>query len=317
MDIRDKERLALSSAVATVVYAVLFLFLNPLEWLGNMGFREPIGPLTVQLDAAPVVTSEYRQVQKEPEKPPEPVEPPETVKPPEPQRTPAPASRTPAPPASVQSAPQVPSFELKRSVEDLTDSPVAGTPIRTATGGTVSTAPPSPDPSETRTGGPTSESSVEYAPVQAPPRESVQPVTAAPESRILSEDALGSVDAALSSPQTAPRTDVPRTESQTRPFQTDVPIDLEDLKARRDIRLFVEPEIPSSVQRAGVKSYEVLVTFDLLDSGIVTNVIISRGTDIGEFDGNIRTAITRWRFVPVGESSGSVRVTLRYVITVE
>jgi TonB family protein len=94
------------------------------------------------------------------------------------------------------------------------------------------------------------------------------------------------------------------------------PVTLEDLQARRKLLTRVEPDIPAELARGLPPTLNLQVSFELLPSGLITGLQITRSSGNTDIDSIVREAIRKWRFQAVPESAGSVRVWVQYTITV-
>ncbi len=94
------------------------------------------------------------------------------------------------------------------------------------------------------------------------------------------------------------------------------PIDIETLTAKREALHMPKPEIGSDLAENLPRVWEVVVSFTLLPSGYITDLNIEPDSGNTEVDSIIENTIRTWRFEPVDEAAGSVKVLARYRIRV-
>jgi TonB family protein len=133
------------------------------------------------------------------------------------------------------------------------------------------------------------------------------------ESSSISDDQRERISSIQTSTPTSSRTTSTQPEEQRDATQSQFE-SLEELtENRRPIGDLAEPEIPEDVKRGGRQIFEVVVSFELTDGGIVRNVEFVQPPESRDLERNIRQALLKWTFVPANES---VTVRLKYVIEV-
>jgi len=94
------------------------------------------------------------------------------------------------------------------------------------------------------------------------------------------------------------------------------PVDFETLSAYRKPLFLPAPEIGPELASSIATDFDIIISFTLLPSGYITDLNIEPDSGNTKIDSIIQNTIKIWRFEPVSQEAGSIKVRVLYTIRV-
>lgn len=315
----DRKRLLISGGTAVLIHIVILIIagLNPAQYDTENDF----GPVSVQI-------SLERPIEKPKE--PEPVEAFNADDAPEAEIVEAAPERVPVQPEPDAAAakPAVETEPVVKAVEDDYD-PVEA--IRSRSSGSSGGVNPwaafgdDPTPPVTERSNSTASSSVETVKDQIfAQSDSSEVDDSSAEIRIVDQNQLTELDNYLSGANDSSSNDgaAAGVVQDDKTVNGSISGDSHNIKftdpsLSRELLKWSPPEIPKSVQTAGISRYTIVIAFDIDSDGVTSRFELFKTSGNSQIDAAVQTALRKWVFKESQSEQKNVRATLTYVIEIK